>query len=199
VFKNTVGSKISAIAVKEGLFLEATLPLQAIATLTTFLQASQMNFDDAFRRWLRDLQEHHHMTIGFIKAQEYEGQRHVHVGLIAAAPLDCSYAERRWRAIAAPRYRQATVVRPNRDEASGLWYVLKSLGTPTEEIQFSDNLTAFAIGNRKSLFRSTSAQRRQRRRIGAQLKKHSSSLLPPPAGPCSPMIKPEWLSVMADK
>jgi hypothetical protein len=55
---------------------------------------------------------------------------------------------------------------------SGLGYILKQLPDPCEEIQFSENLAAFAINKRPSHFRTTSAQRRQERRIREQIGDH---------------------------
>jgi hypothetical protein len=160
--------KIPTMARIEGDFLESRLPVRAFATLTTVMQASQGRFDDLFRRWVQGVQEHNRLTVGWIKAHEHDSQRHAHVALVAGAPLDCSHAESLWQAIAAPRYRQAGEVQPYRSGICGLGYVLKSLNSSVEDVQFSANLTAFAQGSGKSQFRSTSA--RQHRRIGAQLR-----------------------------
>jgi hypothetical protein len=161
---------ISAAARIEGDFLESRLPVRAFATLTTVMQASQGKLDDSFRRWVLGLQAHNRLTIGWIKTQEHDPQRHAHVALVAGAPLDCFHAESLWRTIAAPHYRQAGEVKPYRSGLCGLGYILKQFDSPAEDVQFSDNLTAFAHTIGKSQFRSTSAQRRQHRRIGGQLR-----------------------------
>jgi len=62
----------------------------------------------------------HSLTIGWIKAEEHDPQRHSHVALIAGAPLDCSHAEELWQSIAAPRYKQAGQVKPYRVAFVGL-------------------------------------------------------------------------------
>jgi hypothetical protein len=82
---------------------------------------------------------------------------------------------------------------------AGLGYIMKSLNAPTEEIMFSDNLTAFVIGNRKSLFSTTSAQRRQHMRIKVQLEKYRDCLVPPIFKACSPKIPADWFSANTDK
>jgi hypothetical protein len=162
--------KIPTMARIEGDFLESRLPVRAFATLTTVMQASQGKFDDSFRRWVQGVQAHNRLTVGWIKAQENDPQRHAHVAFIVGRPLDCTHAESLWQAIAAPRYKQAGQVKPYRLGVCGLDYVLKQFDSPAEDVQFSDNLAAFAHTIGKSQFRSTSAQRRQHRRIGGQLR-----------------------------
>jgi hypothetical protein len=181
-----------------GDFLEKVLPLQAFATLTTRRQISQSEFDHLLREWLRGVQSHNGLTIGTIKAYEYGVRRHAHLGLIAAAPLDCLHAERLWEKLTAPRYRRAAVVEPFSIGVAGLGYIMKSLNAPTEEIMFSDNLAAFAKGTGKSQFLSTSAQRRQHRRIQTQLEKYDGCLIPPIFKACSPKIPADWFSANTD-
>jgi hypothetical protein len=193
------GGRIPEMADILGCFLEGQLPIRAFATLTTRTPASQGEFDDFIHQWVRDLQEHNGITLGWLGAYEYTPRRHAHVALIASAPLDCVHAESQWRIIAAPLYRQAAVVRKHRDGICGLGYILKSLDTPAEEIEFSDNLSSFVRGSVKSLFRSNSAQRRQRRRIHAQMKTYSHCAVPPHAKPCTPVIPSELLAMRPDK
>jgi hypothetical protein len=165
--------KIPTKARIEGDFLESRLPVRAFATLTTVMQTSQGKFDDSFRRWVQGVQAHNRLTVGWIKAHEYDPQRHAHVALIAGRPLDCPHAEGLWQAIAAPRYGQAGEVRPYLLGVGGLGYVLKQLGSVADDVEFSPNLTAFGQESGKSQFRSTSQQRRQQRRIGAQLRQNT--------------------------
>jgi len=159
---------ISAPAKLEGNFLEATLPLRAFATLTTVMQWSQNRFDDCFQRWVMSIQAYNRVTIGWIKAEEHYPQRHLHVALIAGAPLDCSRAEGLWQSIAAPRYKQAGQVRPYLDGACGLGYILKELDSPRENIQFSSNISAFYPQSTSRFFGRNAAERRQLCRIGKQ-------------------------------
>jgi hypothetical protein len=168
----TAPGRIPIMPRLEGRFLESKLPIRAIATLTTVRQISQNQFDEYFRRWVGDVQAFNRVTIGFIKAQEYEPQKHAHVALIAAARLDCSHAARLWRTIAAPRYARAAEVMPYRNDIGGVGYVLKSMDACSENVEFSHNLAAFALGSGKSIFRTTSAQRRQHRRIQEQVRGH---------------------------
>lgn len=181
------------MAKAEGAFLEEVLPLRAFATLTTRTQRSRNEFDDLLDQWVRGVQEHNRLTIGTIRSYESGVRRHAHVALIAAGPLDCVHAETLWQKLAAPGYLRAAVVKPYIKAACGAGYVIKCLDFPVEEIAFSANVTAFATGIGKSLFRTTSAQRRQLRRIKAQLHKYSNCGIATIAQRCSPAIPPEWL------
>ncbi len=93
---------------------------------------------------------------------------HIHAALIAAIPLDCSHTALLWRKMVSPRYPDAAIVKPYRPGILGIGYVLKQNGFVTAESRFSDNIAYFAPTVRKSLFRSNSAERRQRRRIRNQ-------------------------------
>jgi hypothetical protein len=161
----------------EGNFLESKLPARAFATLTTKSRMAQPQFDELFRVWIRGLQAHNRVTLGWVKSQESDPRRHIHVALVAAAPLDCGHAATLWQAMVAPRYSEAASVEPYTRGLCGLGYVLKRLGSPNEESQFSDNLHAFALGSGESLFRTNSAQRRQVRRIKVQLNRRRSSAI----------------------
>ncbi len=74
-----------------------------------------------------------------------------------------------------PRYPDAALVEPYRSGILGIGYVLKQNGFVTAESRFSDNIAYFAPTVRKSLFRSNSAERRQRRRIRNQTKRELES------------------------
>jgi hypothetical protein len=160
---------IPSLAKLESNFLESLLPFQAIAHLTTLRPMSRDRLNDAFSQWVQALQAHHRMTLGWVKSMEDAPQRHIHAALIATIPLDCTHAAALWQAMVAPRYTEAARVEPYRDGLCGIGYVLKRLDSPNEEPQFSDNIPAFAQPARKSRFPTNSAQRRQQRRIGAQL------------------------------
>jgi len=165
--------RIPATAKMEGNFLESKLPAQAFATLETFHQAAQCNLDESFSAWIQGLQAQNGITLGWIKSIEIEPQPHIHAALIAAAPLDCVHAAILWRVMVASRHSKAAEVYPYRRGLCGLGYVLKRLGSDAEDIQFSDNIASFAAGIGESLFRTSSAERRQRRRIKAQLEQGS--------------------------
>lgn len=160
--------RIPIIARLEGNFLESKLPVRAFVTLTTRNRVAQYRLDESFSAWIRGLQAHNRMTLGWVGSIEHDPQRHIHAALIAAAPLDCAHAAALWQTMVAPRYSEAAVVKAYRNGLCGVGYVLKQLGNSKEEPQFSDHIQAFAPGSGKSLFRSTSAQRRQTRRIKAQ-------------------------------
>jgi hypothetical protein len=163
--------RIPSLAKLESRFLESILPLQAIAHLTTLRPMNRDRLDSAFSRWIQALQAHHRMTLGWARSIEDAPQRHIHAALIAASPLDCAFAARRWRAMVSPRYADAAIVELYRSDLYGIGYVLKQLHNPAEEIQFSDNIAAYAQPGGKSRFPTNAAQRRQRRRIGTQFER----------------------------
>jgi hypothetical protein len=194
VTTRTTGRSISEMAKHEGEFLESVLPLRAFATLTTREHISRNKFDDLLKQWVGGVQEHNRLTIGTVASFEVGVRRHAHVALIAAGRLDCDQAESLWRKLASWQYQRAAIVRPYIQGLCGSGYVVKYLNSPVEEITFSANLAAFAKDSGKSLFRTTSAQRRQFRRIKAQLNKYSNCAVPAIAQHCSPAIPAEWLA-----
>jgi hypothetical protein len=82
--------------------------------------------------------------------------------LLAAASLDCFHAALTWREQVARRYPLAAKVEPYQYGIGGLAYVLKSLDRPTEDVQFSRNISAFAPKSTAGFFGLTSAERRHR-------------------------------------
>lgn len=168
--------RIPPVPKAEGDFLESKLPIKAIATLTVPGCPSRFRLDSSFSEWIRALQAHNRETLGWIKSIESDPRRHMHAALIAASPLDCVHAAELWQTMIAPRYSEAAIVKLHRDGLYGIGYVLKLLDSTAEDIQFSDNITFFADGNRKSLFHTNSATKRQRRRIKAQFEQGSGHL-----------------------
>lgn len=168
-FGATGKRRIPPAAKIEGNFLEWKLPARAFATLTTRGRVAPQRLDELFTAWTQGVQAHDRLTLGWVRSIETYPQPHIHAALIAAAPLDCAYAEMLWQAMVAPRYSAAGIVEPFNDGLCGFGYVLKQLGNPKEEPRFSDNIVAFAPGRGKSLFRTNSAQRRQARRIKAAM------------------------------
>ena len=162
----------ASLALCEGGFLETILPIRVFATLTAPRQLSQERLFYSFRVWVLQIQCHEKLTLGWVRSIETRPQRHIHGALVAAAPLDCDFAERVWRRIVAPKYADAARVEPYLKGCCGLGYILKTLDTPYEGAEFSPNLSAFALNNPATHFRTNLAQRRQRRRIDAQLQAH---------------------------
>jgi hypothetical protein len=162
----------------EGDFLEWTLPAKAFATLSTRCRVAPHRLDELFTAWIQGVQAHDRITLGWVRSIEIYPQAHVHAALIAAAPLDCTHAALLWRAMTAPRYSDAARVEPYLNGLCGLGYVLKHLGSSTEEAQFSDNISAFAPGCGKSLFRTNSVQRRHVRRIKAAMVQAAMQTMP---------------------
>jgi hypothetical protein len=134
--------------------------------------------DDRFSRWVRSVQSHNRLTLGWIRAYEQEPERHIHAVLLAAGSLDCVHAALIWREQVARRYPLAANVEPYRYGIGGLAYVLKSLDRLTEDVQFSSNLSAFGSGSKAKSSGLTSAERRQRRRIRLQQSAASTNRRP---------------------
>jgi hypothetical protein len=155
-------------AQRESTFLETVLPIRVFAHLTALQPMSRNGLDYWFKRWIAALQAHHRMTIGWVMSVEAAPKPHIHAALIAANPLDCSHAAHLWRKMVSPRYPDAAIVEPYHPNILGIGYVLKQNGVPTAEVQFSDNIAYFARASGNSLFPTSSAERRQRRRIRNQ-------------------------------
>jgi hypothetical protein len=130
-------------AMMEGCFSGATFPLTAIASITT--QASKIEFDALFGRWVRRLESRTRLTLGWIKVYRNKPQRHAKIALIANAPLYCSPAEAQWRKIAAARFPGTVKLEPYRDPPCGLGHILGRLDASVENAEFSDNLTRFVF------------------------------------------------------
>ena len=165
---------IAPMAEGEGDFLEGELPARAFATLTTPYRLAPDRLSELFREWVRNVQAHERMTLGWISSVEINPQPHIHATLIAASPLNCVHAGALWRALVGPRYEQAARVKPYENGLCGLGYVLKRLGSPRVEPQFSDNIRAFVTGDGKSMFKTDSRQRRQVRRVKAVIRAQCS-------------------------
>jgi hypothetical protein len=159
------------VAKIEGNFLEFVLPVRSFAHLTTQHRISSGRLSGAFLTWIGRIQAHHKLTLGWVRSIEPFPKAHIHAALIAAAPLDCVFAALLWQEMVSPRYSEAAIVEPYRRGLCGLGYILKQLGNPAAGIQYSENIAAFAPGSGKSLFRTSSAQRRQIRRIKAEIRR----------------------------
>lgn len=162
--------RIPELAKLEGDFLESLLPVRCFATLTIRRRISVDDLTSIFRQWILDIQQQHRVTVGWVQSIESFPKRHIHAALVAPIALDCDYAAQRWQQMAAPNYREAAKIEPYQNGLCGLGYVLKHLQCPANPIEFSDNISAFAHGAGTSLFPTTPSQRRQSRRIKAQLK-----------------------------
>lgn len=147
--------------VMDGCFFETTFPVTAFASITT--QASQIEFDDLFKRWIRRLGAHTRLSLAWIKVYKSEPTGLAHIALIARAPLYCSPAEAHWRKIAANGFPGTVRLEPYRDQPCSLGYVFKRLDASIENVEFSDNLARFAIEETRPVVSYASAQRRQRR------------------------------------
>jgi hypothetical protein len=162
---------------QENDFLETVLPLRVFATLTTARRFSEERLRYAFDEWILEIQAHQRFTLGWVRSVEIQPKPHIHAALVAACALDSEYAATLWQRMVAPRYLEAAKIEPYRRNLCGLSYILKQLPDSGERIQFSENLAAFAINRGPSCFLTTSAQRRQERRIRAQIGDHSRNPL----------------------
>ncbi len=176
------------MAESEGRFLELALLVRAFAHLTTPHRVSSVKLNQLFLAWIGRIQARHEMTLGWVRSIERSPKAHIHAAIFAAAPLDCDSAASLWQEMIAPRYSEAAIVEPYRRGLCGLGYILKQLDSPAEDIQYSDNIVAFGPGNGKSRFRTSSAQRRQIRRIKAEIRRAAPKPMPmseaAPEGDC---------------
>ncbi len=175
--KATGKRRIGPLAMMEGQFLEDILPLQAFATLTMPCRVSELKLNGMFSEWVQAVQSANRLTLGWIKTLELAPSPHIHAALIAVAPLNCVNAESLWRTKVRTRRPDAAKVELYINDLAGLGYILKRLGSSREEPECSDNVLAFASGRGDSLFRTNSAQRRQFRRIRAELERRSLTAL----------------------
>jgi hypothetical protein len=114
------------------------------------------------------LQAHNRVTVGYIKAYERQPRRHIHAALVAANKLDCDHAALLWQGVIGRRSSSAAEVAPYLYGIDGLAYVMKSIDSLPEDVQFSRNLSAFYSGSTSRFFGRNRSERRQARRIGFQ-------------------------------
>jgi hypothetical protein len=149
-------------------YLESILPLQVFVTLTVPSEVSVIRLDGLFNHWITGVQAHNRLTLGFIKGYERQPRLHVHAALVAAHTLDCDHAALLWQGVIGRRSSSAARVEPYEYGIDGLAYVMKSLDTMPEDVQFSRNLSAFFGGSASRFFGRNRSERRQVRRIGLQ-------------------------------
>lgn len=172
--KGTEQRKIPSLAATENVFFESILPVKAFATLTTKHVMTRETLNEMYLLWLRGIQKYERSTLGWVRAMESVPKLHIHAALVAARPIDCARAAALWQAMTSPRYTEAARVEPYRCGSCGLGYILKTLESPSECIRYSDNIAAFAKIGGRSLFRTCAAERRQHRRIRAQIERFSN-------------------------
>lgn len=168
-------ARIPESAKTECEFLESILPVKSFAHLTTLHKISSDHLKSILRAWILGIQKHHGVTMGWVRSIESLPQKHIHAALIAPVPIDCDYAAALWQALASPGYSEAAKVEPYLVGRCGLGYVLKQLCSPSGDIEYSDNITAFSSRPLKSRFPTTPRQRRNQRRIQRQIAKADTS------------------------
>jgi hypothetical protein len=146
--------------VMEGCFLQSKFPLTALGCMIT--QASKIQFNNLFARWLRSTEQRTGLSLAWVKEHKSEPTGRVDVALIAKAPLYCSPAEAHWRKIAAG-FPGTLRLQPYRGQPCSLDHVLKRLDASMNNVEFSDNLESFAIaGNRRvASYAPTPSQQRR--------------------------------------
>jgi len=95
--------------IRMGAFLES-LPIRLLGTMTSPRSRSREAWDDATREWLNQVERVHRCPIGYIKSLERYPARHLHIALVAAAPLSASVCEDLWRAILRTRSKSAALI-----------------------------------------------------------------------------------------
>ena len=164
------GRRIPTEALLEAAFIESRIPLRAFAVLTMEHGASALKFSELHYRWVRALQEHHRVTIGWARAFELRPARHLHTVLSAVQPLDCDYAKLLWKHVAGQRHPDAALVRPYKVRIDGLAYTIKSLCDANADIRYSKDFTGFDPNADRRFYGSMPGEARHIRRIAKQAK-----------------------------
>jgi hypothetical protein len=159
-------------ALLEGAFLEKRLPVRAFCTFTKPTRATQIWMLQALEAWLLAFQARVGMTLAAIWSVERKPGTHLHVAIIGPSSIsqqDCVLGEVLWRRIAKTQKDDAAQVRVYRDGNCGLAYVLKELGSATEEIGMSDHIAAYYPESPQRFYGRTSSERRKISRIRKQM------------------------------
>lgn len=172
---NKPEKRITQTVREYGRFLEERIAFQAFVTLTFVRSVSIRQIDGVLAAWISELQKHNRATVGWIRAIEPKPRRHVHLLLVTGGALDRAHAERTWKDFAGGNFREAARIEEYVKGIGGGAYVLKMLDHNYEDVRFSDNLSAFYGEAGTSFFGSTRGQRRQMRRIQAQMSRTSQS------------------------
>lgn len=151
-----------------GTFFESTLPLRATATLTLPHRVPLAKLEYSLGRWLGIVQAHERLTLGWIRSIEHQPQPHAHVVLVAMGQIDCAFAATAWRELTASRYGDAARVEPYEYGLGGLAYIMKAIPRPSEDVRFSDNITAFSPDSGHRFYGINAKERRHLRRVALQ-------------------------------
>ena len=130
---------------------------------TIYLRVAQGTFPKAISLGARAVG-----WVDFVRAYERQPRRHIHAALVAAHRLDCGHAKQLWQGVIGRRSSSLAEVEPYEYGIGGLAYIMKSLDSLPEDIQFSRNLSAFSLGSGSGFFGRSREERRQVRRIRRQ-------------------------------
>jgi hypothetical protein len=126
-------------------------------------------WDDAFQRWINEVQRLIGFTVGYIRADEARPYRHIHVAIVSHRPVRMKDVEQAWLTVTGSKNREAVWVEAYRPRGGGIGYQMKSDGDYHCDWQLSPNIDLFRLsGDRGIHGTSTSRQRRDARRIHVQ-------------------------------
>jgi hypothetical protein len=81
--------------------LEATLPIQTLATFTFpgQLATTTQLCDTAFTEFMRGMRANTRQSVGYIRSDEDTGRNHIHVALVAAHPINEAVVSNTWQSV----------------------------------------------------------------------------------------------------
>jgi hypothetical protein len=123
--------------------LLSSLPCKVFATLTTPQSMSEAWWNGSISIWLRALQAHHHLTLAWLRGDEVSYQRHSHLVLIAASPLNCRIAGFHWLNVAGTRNPEHAQIEPYDRTLDGAGYAAKLYGKSNDGVSLGGDLYAF--------------------------------------------------------
>lgn len=146
-----------------GTFLER-LPVRLLCHLTSPCGRCREAWELAFDDWLDQVERVHHCPIAYIRSLEPKPARHLHIALVATLPLSAHICEELWRGVLGTKSKSAAMVQPFQPGAGGMAYILKTLGSDHEKVEFSPNIDYFDPLGWRPRRSTTSRERRSARR-----------------------------------
>lgn len=147
------------------LFMEAKLPIKAMATLTLPARHRSLSaMHSLFEEWIKSVSCYDRRPIAWIRAHERSEWDHLHALLIAYGPLSLRQAEASWLGLCGSNREDHASVVPYLQALGGAQYVLKSIDRDLEDIQLSNNLQHFRLREHCTPATSNAKDRRRYRR-----------------------------------
>ena len=123
-------------------------------------------WDDAFMRWIREIQRLVGSTVGYVRADEARPYRHIHVAIVAHHPVPLAVAQQAWLTVTGFRSPDAAWAEAYEQGGGGLSYQMKADGGYRSNWRLSPNIDLFRRTGDGMVHRpSTSRERRNARRI----------------------------------